>query len=101
MSELIVELLCEELPVAMIRPALAALRNGVLGLLEGIDHGEARTYATPRRLAVVVGEVATVRLPRPLSHYAPLIVDLRQHHGIADDILLWVGFFHYNRLPLL
>jgi len=57
-GELLVELQCEELPAGMVRPALEGLRKGLLELLDGIPHGEVRTYATPRRLAVQVDGVA-------------------------------------------
>jgi len=57
-GELLVELQCEELPAGMVRPSLEGLKSGLLGLLSGIPHGEVRTYATPRRLAVVVHGLA-------------------------------------------
>jgi glycyl-tRNA synthetase len=58
-GQLVVEVQCEELPAAAVRPALAALADGVRGLLDGVEHGEVRTYATPRRLAVVIDGVAS------------------------------------------
>jgi glycyl-tRNA synthetase beta chain len=61
MAELLVEIRTEELPPSMVRPALEGLKNGLLGLLEGVERGEVRTYATPRRLGVVVDGVATHR----------------------------------------
>jgi len=57
-GQLLVEVQCEELPASMVRPALAALADGLVGLLGGVDHGDVRTYATPRRLAVVIDAVA-------------------------------------------
>ncbi len=57
-GELMVELQCEELPAGMVRPTLEGLKTGLEALIEGIPHGEVRTYATPRRLAVVVKDVA-------------------------------------------
>jgi len=57
-GELLVEVQCEELPAGMVRAALASLADGVEGLLEGVEHGAVRTYATPRRLAVVIEGVA-------------------------------------------
>ncbi|MCO4743445.1 MAG: glycine--tRNA ligase subunit beta [Proteobacteria bacterium] len=61
MSELFIELLCEELPPSFVRPALKALADGVVGLLEGVPHGEIKTWATPRRLAVAIQDVAPGR----------------------------------------
>lgn len=59
--QLFVELLIEELPASFVRPALASLSSGVVGLLEGIEHGAVRTYATPRRLAVAIDDVTEAR----------------------------------------
>ncbi len=61
MSELVIEVRCEELPHAMIGPALAALESGVKSLIKGIVHGDSVVYSTPRRLAVVVSDVAQGR----------------------------------------
>ncbi len=59
--ELVVEIGCEELPASYVRPALAALEAGVVGLVEGLDHGPVRTFATPRRLAVCIEGLQPVR----------------------------------------
>ena len=60
-AQLFVELLLEELPASMVRPALDSLKTGLLGLLEGIEHGAVRVWATPRRLAVAIDDVAEGR----------------------------------------
>jgi len=60
-GELLIEVRCEELPASYIRPALNGLRDGVLGLLKGVETGPVRLYATPRRLAVSVAGVAAGR----------------------------------------
>jgi glycyl-tRNA synthetase beta chain len=60
-ADLIVEVLCEELPVSYIQPALDGLAKGLEGLLTGIPHGEIRLFSTPRRLAVVIEDVAERR----------------------------------------
>lgn len=57
-GELLVELGVEELPARMVGPAVQGFADGVRGLLEGIAHGEVRTFSTPRRLAVAVAGVA-------------------------------------------
>ena len=61
MADLFVELLFEEMPVSMIRPALEALRDGLAALLQGVEHGAPETFATPRRLAVLIPSVAEGR----------------------------------------
>jgi len=60
-AEVFVELQHEELPASMVRPALEGLRTGLLDLLKGVEHGAVRTFATPRRLAVAVADVAQAR----------------------------------------
>ncbi len=57
-KQLLVEVVCEELPASVVRSALAELDKGLSALLEGIDCGAHRTYASPRRLAVVIDDVA-------------------------------------------
>ena len=60
-AELLIEVRCEELPASYIRPALLGLRDGVLGLLKGVDTGAVRLFSTPRRLAVCIADVAEAR----------------------------------------
>jgi len=60
-ADLLVEVLCEELPVSYIEPALGGLSKGLQGLLEGIPHGDVRVFSTPRRLAVVIEQVEEQR----------------------------------------
>ncbi len=59
-AELLLEIGTEELPARFVAPALDALRERVLAILdEGrVEHGTARTLGTPRRLAVIVAGVA-------------------------------------------
>lgn len=61
MADLLIEVRCEELPVSMIEPALIALEAGLLGLLSGVSHAGVRRFSTPRRLAVVVEDLAEGR----------------------------------------
>ncbi len=60
-GELIVELFTEELPATYVEPVTEGLRAGVLELIEGIEHGEVRTFGTPRRVAVTIASVAASR----------------------------------------
>ena len=55
-EDFLLELGVEELPASYIAPALTQLAAGLVGALDDarLAHGEAVTYATPRRLAVFV-----------------------------------------------
>lgn len=61
MSELFVEVRCEELPARFVGPAIGELAERIGRLLSGVEHGELRAWATPRRLAVAVSDVAQGR----------------------------------------
>ena len=60
MDNLLLEIGAEEIPAGYIRPALKALSSSLLQKLTDarIEHGKARVYGTPRRLAVHVESVA-------------------------------------------
>jgi glycyl-tRNA synthetase beta chain len=60
MNSLLLEIGTEEIPAGYIQPALDAMTNTLRAkLLDArIGHGQFRTYATPRRLAVRVDDVA-------------------------------------------
>lgn len=57
---LLIELGCEDLPARYVMPLAEALRSGVVGGLDrrGVGHGDARLFATPRRIAVQIDSVA-------------------------------------------
>ena len=60
MSHLLLEIGSEEIPAGYITPALKALSSALIQKLTDarIDHGSAKVYATPRRLAVKIEDVA-------------------------------------------
>ena len=60
-APLFVEIRCEELPARFVEPAAAELARNLSRLLKGIDQGAIRTWATPRRLAVEIAQVAPGR----------------------------------------
>ncbi len=64
MPELLLEVGCEELPASFVEKAFHQLRDEVVERLDesNLAHGSARCYGTPRRLIVVVEDVA-VRQP--------------------------------------
>ena len=60
MDRLLIEIGTEEIPAGYIEPALTALRSRLMEKLDGarIGHGPAAVYGTPRRLALMVEDVA-------------------------------------------
>jgi glycyl-tRNA synthetase beta chain len=60
MSNLLLEIGTEEIPAGYITPALKALSSNLMQKLADarIDHGAAEVFATPRRLAVKIENVA-------------------------------------------
>jgi len=60
MKRLLLEIGAEEIPAGYIEPALKALEESLLKRLSTarIAHGVAKTYGTPRRLAISVADVA-------------------------------------------
>ena len=58
--ELLFEIGTEEIPPSYMRPALEDLASGVRGSLEdlGIDFGEITTLGTPRRLVLIIKDLA-------------------------------------------
>ncbi len=57
-GQLFIEVGCEELPAGWQIGAAESLAAGLEKLLQGIPRGEARTWSTPRRLAVAIDDVA-------------------------------------------
>lgn len=59
MDTLLLEIGTEEIPAGYIGPALAALADKLTARLDQarIDHGKAKTFGTPRRLAVMIEKV--------------------------------------------
>jgi glycyl-tRNA synthetase beta chain len=60
-GELFVEVGCEELPYRWGAIARETLSANLLALLVGVPHGEVQTWATPRRVAVTIRDVAAGR----------------------------------------
>lgn len=60
MDSLLLEIVAEEIPAGYIEPALSALSSNLLKTLDEkrISYGEARTFGTPKRLAIYVTEVS-------------------------------------------
>ena len=73
METLLLEIGAEEIPAGYIEPALNALSAILLQKLkeERIEHGEAKTFGTPRRLSVMVAGVSTRQAPLTVEVTGP------------------------------
>ena len=65
MDTFLLEIGTEEIPAGYIKPALKSLSSLILQRMDDsrIEHGKARTFGTPRRLAVEVADVAGKQNP--------------------------------------
>jgi len=72
-QDLLLELGTEDLPARYVRPLAEALAAGVTGgfAKRGVAAGEARSYATPRRIAVLVAGVAERQADQNLERKGP------------------------------
>ncbi len=63
MDTLLIEIGAEEIPAGYIIPALEAFKENILSALDRlrIDHGNAQIFGTPRRLALIVENVADMQ----------------------------------------
>ncbi|MBV8063798.1 MAG: glycine--tRNA ligase subunit beta [Nevskia sp.] len=73
--DLLLELGTEDLPARYVRPLAEALAAGVSGGLakRGVASGDARFYATPRRIAVLVAGVAERQADQNLERKGPQV----------------------------
>lgn len=63
MNTLLIEIGCEEIPAGYILPALNAFKESILSALDKnrIEHGEARVFGSPRRLALMIERVGDMQ----------------------------------------
>lgn len=73
--DLLIEIGCEELPARHVEPLADSLAQGAAEALGkmGVSHGTLRSYATPRRLAVIVADTAPRQLDRVLERRGPAV----------------------------
>jgi len=73
--DLLIEIGCEELPPGALQKLSAAFSRGVVKGLQdaGVDTGEATSYATPRRLAVLISDVAGAQPERQIEQRGPAL----------------------------
>ncbi len=73
MNDLLIEVGAEEIPAGYIVPALEAFREKVLNCLDTarVDCGKALYFGTPRRLALIVNDVAEQQRPEKMTMTGP------------------------------
>jgi len=73
MAQLLVEIGTEELPAGYIGPALKAFAESLVQHLDQhrISYGAARVFGTPRRLAVMIDDVADRQTPQTQEIMGP------------------------------
>ena len=83
-ADFLVEIGTEELPPKALRRLAQAFANGVrTGIAKcELPHGDVRWYATPRRLAVLVQELATAQADRNMERRGPAIAAAFDEEGI-------------------
>ncbi|MBI1746374.1 MAG: glycine--tRNA ligase subunit beta [Acidobacteria bacterium] len=73
MSEFLLEIGCEEIPAGMLEPAIGHLRDNVVKELQAaaVPFGAITTYYTPRRMALVIDEIAVKQPDRTETLVGP------------------------------
>ena len=99
MAELIFEIGCEELPAGFIKPALEQLAANLDAALtqENLAHGPIETYATPRRLGLLIRDLSEEQPDREEQVVGPKL-DFCYKDGAPTKALL--GFAASNKLDL-
>jgi len=74
--DLLIEIGCEDLPARYVMPLAEALQAGVVGGLakRGVATGEAQLFATPRRIAVQITQVADEQPTQSIDLTGPALI---------------------------
>ena len=74
-SPLLIEIGCEDLPARFVVPLADALRDGIAGGLakRGVEAGGTTSFATPRRIAVLVDAVAARQPDQSVEFTGPAV----------------------------
>lgn len=91
-KDLLFEIGCEELPAAHVGALAAALAKGVQEKLESasLSFSKVNTYFTPRRLAVLVEDLAEEQTPQHVKRRGPSVESAYDQHG--NPTLACIGF---------
>lgn len=72
-DDFLIEIGTEELPPKALRSLMKSFGSGLVSAIDGaaLEHGAVHTYASPRRLAVIVDGLARRQADRKLEHKGP------------------------------
>jgi glycyl-tRNA synthetase beta chain len=75
-ADLLIELGCEDLPARFVQPLAAALTTALVDGLarRGVAAGASRSFATPRRIAALIADVAPAQADRNVERKGPKLV---------------------------
>ena len=73
MNKLLIEIGTEEIPAGYIVPALNAFKKSIIAAFDKyrINHGRAQVFGTPRRLALMVEDLAEQQNPKTSTITGP------------------------------
>ena len=110
MEKLIIEIGTEEIPAGYIIPALEAFRENIIDVLDKsrIDHGSAQILGTPRRLVLMIKDVADSQNPVTSTITGPpekigfdentqptlAAQKFAEKAGDCCTLKIWDGFYH-------
>ena len=89
-GEFLLEIGIEEIPAGYVKPALSSLSELLRNFLESssISYGSIDTYATPRRLCVVVHDVSDMQLSREIEKTGPPVAQAFDSDGAPTKAAL-------------
>jgi glycyl-tRNA synthetase beta chain len=89
-NDFIFELGCEELPSGAVWPLAKELTNLVLAALNKaqLNYGEVKTFATPRRLALIINDLQAEQQSQTVMRRGPAVDAAYDHDGKPTSALM-------------
>ncbi|MEE9451227.1 MAG: glycine--tRNA ligase subunit beta, partial [Gammaproteobacteria bacterium] len=82
-NDLLIEIGCEELPPKRLQSLATAFAENIRKEIEtcGLTQGNIQSFATPRRLAVIIEQIADRQIDEELTKYGPALKDAFDDQG--------------------
>lgn len=89
-ADFLFELGCEELPSGSVKPLSQAFAEQMLSSIDkaGLSHGEVNIFATPRRIALMVKDLASEQASKSVQRRGPALSAAYQDNGQPTQALL-------------